>query len=155
MASRPDYIQKLREFPAELEARVTRLTDEQLNQREAEGEWSTRQIVHHLADSHMSANFRFRLPLTASAPNLPVYDQEAWAELPDYSLPLESSLTILRGLHVRFVALLEALSEEQWQRSGFHPTWGEVTVEEVARRYANHCDNHMNQINRIGVKYGW
>lgn len=155
MATRHDHIQKLRQFPAELEARVTRLTDEQLDQREAEGEWSTRQIVHHLADSHMSANFRFRLPLTATAPNLPTYDQEAWAELPDYRLPLESSLTILRGLHVRFVALLEALNEEQWQRSGFHPDWGEVTVEEVARRYANHCDNHMNQINRIGVKYGW
>ncbi len=155
MATRQDYIQKLRQFPAELEARVTPLTDEQLNQREAEGEWSTRQIVHHLADSHMSANFRFRLPLTAAAPKLPVYDQAAWAELPDYRLPLESSLTILRGLHVRFGALLESLSEEQWQRSGIHPEWGEVTVEEVARRYADHCDNHMNQINRIGVKYGW
>jgi hypothetical protein len=155
MAARHDYIQKLRQFPAELEARVMPLTDEQLDQREAEGEWSTRQIVHHLADSHMSANFRFRLPLTATAPKLPVYDQEAWAELPDYRLPLDASLTILRGLHIRFVVLLESLNEEQWQRSGFHPEWGEVTVEEVARRYADHCDNHMNQINRIGVKYGW
>ena len=155
MATRQDYIQKLREFPAQLDARVTPLSDEQLDQREADGEWSTRQIVHHLADSHMSANFRFRLPLTETMPNLPVYDQEAWAMLPDYNLPLESSLTILRGLHMRFVALLESLTEEEWLRTGVHPSWGEVSVEDVARRYADHCDNHMNQMNRIGAKYGW
>ena len=59
MASRHDYIQILREFPARLEARVTPLTDEQLDQREADGEWTTRQIVHHLADSHISANFLY------------------------------------------------------------------------------------------------
>ncbi|HLU09047.1 MAG TPA: DinB family protein, partial [Oceanobacillus sp.] len=75
MASRQDYIKKLREFPEQLEARVKPLTDEQLDQREAEGEWSTRQIVHHLADSHMSANFRFRLPLSEPPiPRLPTYD---------------------------------------------------------------------------------
>lgn len=155
MTTRHDHIATLREFPARLEARVTPLTDEQLDQREAEGEWSTRQIVHHLADSHMSANFRFRLPLTESLPKLPVYDQDAWAVLPDYRLPLAPSLTILRGLHARFVALLESLSEDQWTCVGVHPEWGEVTVEEVARRYAEHCDNHIDQINRIGAKYGW
>jgi hypothetical protein len=75
--------------------------------------------------------------------------------MPDYRLPLAPSLLILRGLHVRFVALVESLTEEQWAQSGFHPDWGEVSVEDVTRRYAEHCDNHMNQINRIGVKYGW
>jgi hypothetical protein len=155
MATRQDYIQKLREFPAQLEARVTPLTDEQLDQREAEREWSTRQIVHHLADSHMSANFRFRLPLTESKPKLPTYDQDAWALLPDYRLPLAPSLTILHGLHARFVALLEALPDDQWACTGVHPEWGEVSVEDVAQRYADHCDNHMAQINRIGAKYGW
>lgn len=156
MASRQDYIQKLREFPAQLEARVTPLTDDQLDQREAESEWSTRQIVHHLADSHMSANFRFRLPLTEPPiPKLPTYDQEAWALLPDYRLPLEPSLLILRGLHVRFVALLEALPDDQWTCTGLHYEWGEISVENVALRYADHCDNHMAQINRIGAKYGW
>jgi hypothetical protein len=156
MASHQDNIQKLREFPAQLEARVTPLTDEQLDQREAEGEWTTRQIVHHLADSHMSANFRFRLPLTEPPlPKLPTYDQDAWAMMPDYRLPLESSLLILRGLHARWVALLEALPDDQWACAGVHPEWGEVSVEYVANHYADHCDNHMAQINRIGAKYGW
>lgn len=156
MASRQDYIKKLREFPEQLEARVKPLTDEQLDQREAEGEWSTRQIVHHLADSHMSANFRFRLPLSEPPiPRLPTYDQDVWAQMPDYRLPLEPSFLILRGLHARWVALLESLTDEQWTCAGVHPEWGEVTVEYVASHYADHCDNHMAQINRIGAKYGW
>ncbi len=73
----------------------------------------------------------------------------------DYALPLEPSLQILRGWHARIAALLESLSEDEWQNTGTHPSWGTVTVEEVARRYAAHCDNHMAQIDGIGAMYGW
>jgi hypothetical protein len=141
-------IERLRSFPVELEALVRPLSDDVLD-GSAPGEWTTRQIVHHLADSHMSAVFRFKKPLTEANPAaIPVYDQEAWAELPDYQLPLEPSFQILRGLHARFVALLESLSEDQWHMTGLHPEWGAVTVANVAERYAAHCDNHINQINR-------
>jgi hypothetical protein len=149
------YITTLREFSARLEARLTPLSDAQLDQRTAETEWSTRQIVHHLADSHMSANFRFRLPVSETGATLPTYDQDAWARMIDYALPLEPSLQMLRGWHTRIVALLESLGEDEWQRTATHPAWGEVTVEEVARRYAAHCDNHMAQIDGIGAIYGW
>lgn len=140
-------IERLRSFPDELEALVRPLSDTLLDGG-VPGEWTTRQIVHHLADSHMSAVFRFKKPLTEQNPAaLPVYDQEAWAELPDSRLPLEPSLLILRGLHARFVALLEGLDDAQWTLTGLHPDWGVVTVENVAERYAGHCDNHINQIN--------
>ena len=148
-------IATLAAFPDRLEARVLPLSDEQLDQRTADTEWTTRQIVHHLADSHMSANFRVRLPRTEEAPRFPTYDQEAWAQLFDYQLPIAPSLQILRGWHARIVALLESLNEADWQQSGSHPEWGAVTVEEVARRYAEHCDNHMAQIDGIGAMYGW
>jgi hypothetical protein len=154
-SERQQYIETLRQFPDRLEARVRPLTDEQLDQRIAPSEWSTRQIVHHLADSHMSANFRFRLPLEGDNPTVPTYDQDAWAQMPDYRLPLEPSFLILRGLHQRFVALLEALTDEQWRRPVTHYRWGTVDVEEIARRYADHCDNHIAQINTTGAQFGW
>lgn len=141
-------IERLRSFPDELEALVRPLSDAMLDFG-IPGEWTTRQIVHHLADSHMSAVFRFKKPLTERNPApIPVYDQEAWATLADYSLPLEPSFQILRGLHARFVALLESLTDKQWQMTGVHPEWGDVTVAEVAARYAEHCDTHIAQINR-------
>lgn len=141
-------IARLRDFPTELEALVGSLTDAQLDHK-MPGEWTTRQIVHHLADSHMSAVFRFKLPLTEAAPRFMTYDQDAFAELADYHLPIEPSLMLLRGLHARFAALLTALTEEQWAQTGSHPSWGVVTVAEVASRYADHCDAHIEQITRV------
>lgn len=155
MTTRELYIATLRDFPERLEARVRPLTDAQLDQRTADTEWSTRQIVHHLADSHMSANFRVRLPLSEEGPVFPTYDQDAWARMPDYALPIESSLLILRGWHERIAFLLESLPEAEWARTGTHPEWGVVSVEDVVRRYADHCDNHMAQIDGIGAQYGW
>jgi hypothetical protein len=140
-----EIIDRLRNFPAQFEALVTPLTEAQLDKR-IPGEWSIRQIVHHVADSHMNAVFRFKRPLTEDRPPMPVYDQDAIAVLADYALPLAPTLQILHGLHARFAALLESLTEEQWQRTAVHPEWGEVTVAEVARRYADHGDNHIQQI---------
>jgi hypothetical protein len=147
-SDRAAAIERLRNFPDELEARVAPLNDDDLD-RHAPGEWSTRQIVHHLADSHMSANFRLRKPLSEPNPApLPVYDQAAWAEMADSRLPVAPSLLILHGLHARFVALLESLTDAQWMQTGSHPEWGIVTVENVAYRYAAHCDIHLAQIER-------
>jgi hypothetical protein len=147
-STRQQYIDAIRALPQQLEAMVLPLSDAELD-KQFESEWTVRQIVHHVADSHMSANFRFRKPLTEIRPELMVYDQEAFALLPDYRLPIAPSLEIIRGMHVRFVALLEALSEEEWQRTGVHSDWGEVTVEEVARRYAEHGQIHLDQIDRV------
>jgi hypothetical protein len=155
MTDRIADIATLRGFPARLEARVRPLSDAQLDQRTAPAEWSTRQIVHHLADSHMSANFRLRLPLSEAAPTFPTYDQDAWARMADYALPIEPSLLILRGWHARITTLLESLTDAEWAQTGTHPDWGVVTVEAVARRYADHCDIHMAQIDGIGARFGW
>lgn len=154
-AERQVYIETWRAFPDRLEARVLPLTDAQLDQRTAPAQWTTRQIVHHLADSHMNANFRFRLPLHMENPMLPTYDQEVWAKMPDYTLPIAPSLMLLQGYHPRIVALLEGLTEDQWLRPCTHPEWGTIMVEDVARRYAAHCDNHIAQIDGIGAMYGW
>lgn len=147
--NRQDATARLRDFPIELEKLVTPLTDTELDHK-MPGEWTTRQIVHHLADSHMSAVFRFKLPLTEKkTPVFMVYDQDAFAELADYHLPIEPSLILIRGLHARFAALLASLTDEQWAITGTHPDWGTVTVAEVASRYADHCDNHIEQITRV------
>jgi hypothetical protein len=147
MTQRQDSIERLRTFPARFAALVTPLSEEQLAKR-IPGEWSVRQIVHHVADSHMNAVFRFKKPLTEDRPTLPNYDQDAISVLADYNLPLAPTFKILEGLHARFVALLEGLTDEQWARTGLHPEWGEVTVEDIARRYADHGDNHIAQIEK-------
>lgn len=148
MTDRAAHIERLRSFPDELEALVNPLSDAQLDARPLDGEWTIREIVHHLADSHMNANWRFKKPLTEANPTLPEYDQDAITALADYQLPLTPSLMILRGLHSRFVAILESLTAADFAHTGVHSEWGTVTVEAVLRRYAEHCDNHLEQIKR-------
>ncbi len=154
-AQQQQYIEAIRVFPAEFRALVSQFSDEQLDQRVAEGEWSIRQIVHHVADSHANAVGRLRKPLTEDRPTLPDYDQDAYALLEDYNAPLEASLTVIDGLHRRFVALLETLTADQWERIGVHPVRGALTVEQIAAMYAGHGTNHINQINDIRAKYGF
>ena len=80
---RIDRINRIRRFPAELEAAVQGLNEEQLTTRYDPTEWSVAQNVHHCVDSHVNAYIRTRLILTEDKPPIKPYLQESWAELPD------------------------------------------------------------------------
>lgn len=119
-AERTAMINQIRMLPTKLEDAVRRLNDAQLDTPYGEGKWTLRQVVHHLADSHINALSRFKLVLTEDNPIIKPYRQEQWATLPDsLKQPLEPSLQILRGLHYRWSALLENVPESAWQRTGF------------------------------------
>jgi hypothetical protein len=146
---RHELIDKIRVFPAQLRARVSGLTDEQLTTHFLDGEWTVAQNVHHLADSHMNSFIRMRLILTEERPPLKPYDQDRWAELADSGVTaLEDSLSILEGLHRRWVRLFESLGAADWQRAGQHPEIGEVTLDGILQIYAAHGEGHIDQINR-------
>jgi hypothetical protein len=148
-AERQRRIDIIRQFPAKLAEVVQGLTDEQLNTAFISGEWSVRQIVHHLPDSHMNSVIRLKLILTQEHPTLQPYDQEKWAVLADVEqTPIRASLLILEGLHERWCNLLEALTEAERQRSGFHPEVGEITPDDLVVTYSDHCDAHFEQITR-------
>src|SRR5215213_4831247 len=146
---RRELIEKIRELPARLRERVSGLTDAQLTTHFQAGEWTVAQNVHHLADSHMNSFIRIRLILTEERPTLKPYDQDRWATLADSgTTALEESLSLLDGLHARWVRLFESLDEPAWQRSGLHPENGEVTLEDILRIYAMHGQGHIDQIGR-------
>jgi len=146
---RRELIARIREFPAQIEALVHGLTDEQLARHEP-GEWNTRQIIHHLPDSHMNGFIRMRFALTEDTPIIMPYDEAAWSLLPDsVSSPLEPSLLILKGLHARWVTVLESLTEEQWARRYYHPAnKALVSLDDMLAIYADHCEAHIRQMKR-------
>src|SRR5512134_965584 len=99
-AERQQRISIIRQFPVKLAEVVQGLTDEQLTTVYIPGEWSVKQIVHHLPDSHMNSVTRLKLILTQEHPTLQPYDQEKWAVLADVEqTPIRASLLILEGLH--------------------------------------------------------
>lgn len=115
-----------------------------------DGGWTVRQVVHHLADSHMNAVLRLKLALTEPNPTVKPYEEGDWAKLADTALPVEPSLALLGGLHLRWSALLEALTPQAWAREWTHPAQGQTyAVDTLAAMYAWHGRHHLAQIRRV------
>ena len=147
---RREKIEKIRRLPAELEAVVSDLTVEQLTTPYLGDEWTVAQVVHHLADSHMNSFVRLKLILTEERPTLKAYNEALWAKAVDANNPiLHTSLILLKGLHQRWVTLLDSLVEEDFRRTGYHPELGEISVDDLVRIYAKHGDDHIEQIKRV------
>ena len=110
--------------------------------------WTVRQIVHHLADSHLNAFVRFRLALTEDRPTIKPYDETRWSELADSrSAEVELSLRLLESLHARWAVLLRSLTDADFERTYFHPEHQrEFRLDEVLALYAHHGRHHSGQI---------
>ncbi|MBE0688702.1 MAG: putative metal-dependent hydrolase [Anaerolineae bacterium] len=154
---RTALIADIRALPEALAAAVEDWSDAQLDFRPSKDEWSARQIVHHVADSHMNSFMRMKLALSEDTPTIKPYDQEVWAEMVDTTgPPIVNSLDLLRGLHARWVALWESLSEEDYLRTYYHPENDAYTsLDEHLAIYSKHSRDHVEQIARIAREQGW
>jgi hypothetical protein len=150
------FTERIRELPTLARAAVAGLTDAQLDTPYREGGWSPRQIIHHLADSHLNAFARTKLALTAERPTITPYDQGAWAELADVrGVPVEASLAVLDGLHERWSLLLDALDPDDFARQLKHPEMGDIDVDLLLQLYAWHGSHHVTQIRELRKRRGW
>lgn len=152
---RLNAIATLAEMPEELRNAVDGLDMAQLNTPYREGGWTVRQLVHHIADSHMNAFIRIRLALTEDWPTIKPYDEAAWATLHDSVAPVEWSLELIESLHARWVMLLQSLKEAQWLRGYKHPENGPTTVEQAALLYAWHSQHHVAHLTHLRTEKKW
>ncbi|MEW6509593.1 MAG: YfiT family bacillithiol transferase [Bacteroidota bacterium] len=149
-------IEQIRALPALLEQAVKGLSDEQLDTPYRDGGWTARQVVHHVADSHMNAMVRMKLILTEDHPTVKPYNQDAWAALVDSTaLPVDVSLQIIRGLHSRWTKLLESVGDGDWQKSAHHPESGTLTLDRILDIYSAHGEKHVGQILGLRRARGW
>jgi hypothetical protein len=110
------------------------------------GEWSARQIAHHLADTELFRSTRLRTLLAEDAPLLASFDESSFAERLFYERPIEASLALLRAATETNLALLACLDEADWQRAGTHEELGPFSVEAWLQRAANHAHEHAGQL---------
>jgi hypothetical protein len=143
---RAEWIGEIERLPQRLKELTAGLTPAQLDVPYRN--WTVRQIVHHLADSHMNAFVRFRLALTEDRPAIKPYDETRWADLVDTrSADIELSLRLLEALHARWTLLLRAMSDRDFERSYYHPEHArEFTLSEALGMYAHHGRHHAGQI---------
>jgi hypothetical protein len=152
MIGNEEKIQAIRNLPDELNAALGRLTPAQLDTPYREGGWTARQIVHHIADSHMNAFIRMKLVLTEDHPTVKPYDQDSWAAMNDYTLDIAPSVAIISGIQARMANLLENVSDEDFSRTLVHPENGIMTLQDLLDMYSAHGRHHVEQIKEIRVR---
>ena len=147
---RARWLAEIADLPALLRTAVNALPSGGLDRSYREGVWTARQVVHHLADSHLNSYVRFRLALTEDEPTIKPYDQNRWANLEDArAAPVELSLGLLDTLHERWVMLLESLSPHQWMRTLYHPEIGRIDLDYLLQLYAWHGRHHTAHLGLI------
>lgn len=156
VAEREAALDMIEQTPLELRKVVQGLAQEQLETPYREGGWTVRQVVHHVADSHMNAYIRLRFALTENAPTIKPYDEGQWALLHDAATaPVGVSLALLDALHTRWAMLWRSLKEEDFARVFVHPEHGERTVDWLAAIYAWHGPHHVAHIAELRKTKGW
>ena len=155
-ALRQVAIEEIAAAPAKVRAAVAGLSDTQLDTPYREGGWTVRQVVHHLADSHVNAYIRLRLALTENQPTIKPYDENDWANLEDArSAPVEVSLKLLEGLHERWERLLRSMKPEQYARTLVHPDHGVRNLDWLLFLYSWHGRHHTAHISELRKQKGW
>jgi hypothetical protein len=146
-------IDKIEAVPAKVENLLNKLSAKQLDTPYRDGGWTARQVLHHMADSHMNAYIRFKWTLTEETPTIKAYDEKAWAETPEVTLDPVMSVSLLKALHVKLVALLRNIPTSQMSRQFLHPETGKhVSIQRMIATYAWHGDHHLGHLEIISKK---
>lgn len=156
-AVRDEWLADIKFLPQAIEHAIQNLDEAQIQTPYREGGWTVHQLVHHVADSHINAYCRFKLGLTEENPTIKPYDEALWAGTADVATqPINVSITLLHALHSRWHQLLQSLTEEDFQRTVFHPEQQkQLTLWYLLGSYAWHSRHHTAHITTLRERKGW
>jgi hypothetical protein len=124
------------------------ITSAEMDAREAPGEWSPREIIHHLADSEMNSAIRLRRLIAEESPEIVGYDQDEYVNRLYYDRPIDPSMAVFNAVRMSTADILDRLTEEEWEREGTHSESGRYSVLDWLQIYAVHAHEHADQIRR-------
>ncbi len=143
-------ILSIENVPSRIEEAYKKLFPTLINTPYRPGGWTGRQLIHHIADSHMNAYIRFKWTLTEDMPIIKAYNEKAWAETPETNQDAALSVAVLKALHAKWVTLLRALSIDDLQKSFTHPETGKhVRLDRLLALYAWHGEHHHAHLRLI------
>jgi hypothetical protein len=154
---RQDFLNDIKFLPSLLENAVLNLDEAQLETPYRDGGWSLKQVVHHVADSHMNALCRFKLGLTENNPTIKPYDENAWSTLNDTkNLPINISITLLHALHMRLHEVVKSITGQDFNKTVYHPE-AEKTMSlwYLLGQYSWHGKHHTAHITSLRDRMGW
>jgi hypothetical protein len=129
-------------------------TGADLDARPAPGKWTSREIVHHLADSEMTSAIRLRRLVAEDQPVIQGYDQEEFARRLYYDRPIDASLAAFKAARETTAEILDRMTDAEWAREGTHTESGRYSVWRWLEIYADHAHDHAQQIRRARLAHG-
>lgn len=152
-----EWLNDIKFLPGMLENALLNLDESQLDTPYREGGWKIKQLVHHVADSHMNAYVRFKLALTEDTPQIKPYKENLWAELADSeTVPVNVSVTLLHALHTRWYETVKNLNEQGWQKAIYHPEHQkEISLWHMLGMYSWHGKHHVAHITTARENNNW
>jgi hypothetical protein len=154
-SDRAQRIQVITDLPKNFLAAAKGLSDAQLDTPYRPEGWTVRQLIHHVADSHMNAFIRFKLALTENVPTVKPYNEKLWADLADAKLPVEPSLRIIEDVHTRWVAVLKSMKASDFAKQLVHPERGQISLDWMLALYTWHSKHHTAHIAKLRERNGW
>lgn len=127
---------------------IKEIKPEQLDKADHAG-WTTRQVIHHLADSEAQSYARLRRLIAEPGSTIQGYDENKWAEnktLGYKELDVEASIAVFKAVRNASYELLKRVTENELENSGIHTESGKYSVRDWIRTYSKHPLDHANQI---------
>lgn len=151
------WINTIEKFPQQLENLVEDFDDLQLDTPYRPEGWTVRQVIHHMADSHLNSYIRFKWTLTEDKPIIKAYHEDRWATLEDAKdADIEMSLSLIESLHTRWVYMLKNLTSDELQRTFIHPVSDkEISLVQLIAMYAWHSEHHLAHITSLAKREDW
>lgn len=154
-ARRTELIARYRSGHAVIAESLAGIDETGLDARPSDGGWTPREVVHHTADSEMTAAIRLRRLIAEDTPIIVGYDGDTFAERLHYAdRPIEPALEAIASARSTTAQILDRLTEAEWARTGTHTESGAYGVERWLEIYAFHCDEHADQIRRARAEGG-
>ncbi len=147
--TRAEFIARYKAGPQVLADALAAVGPDQLDRSVIAGEWTPRQIIHHVADSETTSYIRLRRLVAEEQPVITGYDEMEFARRLHYDRPVANSLAVISAVRAASAELLDQLTEAEWQRSGMHSESGAYSVIDWLRIYAAHCHDHAAQIHMV------
>ena len=151
------HIADIAQLPNRLMAATQGMSDLQLDTPYRPEGWTVRQLIHHIADSHLNCYIRFKVAATEVKPTITTYEEQLWAELSDGKhAPIDLSLSLLTALHTRWIWFVKSLPISQLKEFAFlHPANGPMTLEKAIALYAWHSNHHLRHITALKERNRW
>ena len=114
-------------------------------------DWSSRQVIHHCADSEAQSFARLKRLVAEPGSAIQGYDEGLWAKNPTLGytdMPVESSIAVFKAVRAGSLEIIKRLELAQLKNSCIHSESGEFSLERWLQVYTRHAIEHADQIRK-------